>query len=862
MTNSSIRVLFIEDNPADTSRVCAALNSDLFSEFVITCAPRAAGLAHLTHAQIDIVLLDCDLSDIQGRYALAQVCRQAPDLPIVVCFAYTDKAQVVEALRAGAHDYLTKDVAGLAMAGRIIRYVLERHQLRRSLAESESRFSSDMRERKRIEEEMRYAHDLFSHLFHFSPIPTIFTSLPDRIFIDINDAAERLVGYTRQDILGYSVDEFDIFADSQEYKKILQMLTEQVRVSGFEFKMRMQNGIEKACSLYIETLDLHGNMYSLAQIVDISEQKNIEQALRHSEKQYRYLFEHNPHPMFAYDLKTLAFLAINDAAIAKYGYSRDAFLHMTIADIRPPEDRARLQANIALPRPALQHSGEWRHRLKDGTIIDVEISSHTLRLSGREAALVVAQDITARKQAEAALRASESRFVTIFENSPIAIGISPLSNKLTNINSAFLRMFGYTREEVIGRTTLDLGIWVHPPDRLRVLNLLLTQKRISAFETISRSKSGDERHVLLWGELIEIDNEPNLLIQIMDITELKAMQNDLLDLNHSLEERVRQRTTEVQDLYDHAPIGYHSLDSDGTLMRINQTELNWLGYTREQMLGHPITDFMTPASLALFHAIFPSFRQNGRVRDIELELIRSDGTTFPILVNATAIYDEFGRYVMSRSVLFDNSERRKAEMALRESETQNRLLFEEAPDAVVLFDRDGRVVRMNRAFEGITGYGSEQLIGQRLNDMGMVSDEEVAWLGAAIVEPIQSQSRSAAIAFKLTRASGELCDVGVRVFEIQFRGTHHYLTTMRDITVETRAEEALRLANAELARAARAKDEFLANMSHELRTPLTAILALGESLLEQIHGPLNERQQRSLRTIESSGRHLLALISD
>ncbi|NJN98359.1 MAG: response regulator [Anaerolineales bacterium] len=100
------------------------------------------------------------------------------------------------------------------------------------------------------------------------------------------------------------------------------------------------------------------------------------------------------------------------------------------------------------------------------------------------------------------------------------------------------------------------------------------------------------------------------------------------------------------------------------------------------------------------------------------------------------------------------------------------------------------------------------------------------------------------------------------MFAFEIRGHQHYLTTMRDITTEKQAEDTLRLANAELARAARSKDEFLANMSHELRTPLNAILGFSEALLEQVRGPLNERQQASLRNIEASGRHLLALISD
>jgi PAS domain S-box-containing protein len=113
---------------------------------------------------------------------------------------------------------------------------------------------------------------------------------------------------------------------------------------------------------------------------------------------WHLLFENHPIPMWVYDLKTLAFLKINDAAVEKYGYSRAEFLRMTLKNIRPEEDVTRLLADVKKKRPALQHSGDWQHKLKDGRIIDVEITSHTLEIEGRKAALVMAQDVTERKR--------------------------------------------------------------------------------------------------------------------------------------------------------------------------------------------------------------------------------------------------------------------------------------------------------------------------------------------------------------------------------------------------------------------------------------------------------------------------------
>src|SRR3972149_9336118 len=105
-----------------------------------------------------------------------------------------------------------------------------------------------------------------------------------------------------------------------------------------------------------------------------------------NEETFRLLFKNHPLPMWVYDLETLAFLEVNDAALEKYGFTHDEFLTLTIKDIRPAEDLAHLINHLEQERPSLQRSGEWRHRLKNGQIIDVEITSHTFKFEGHEAA--------------------------------------------------------------------------------------------------------------------------------------------------------------------------------------------------------------------------------------------------------------------------------------------------------------------------------------------------------------------------------------------------------------------------------------------------------------------------------------------
>ncbi len=203
-----------------------------------------------------------------------------------------------------------------------------------------------------------------------------------------------------------------------------------------------------------------------------------------NEASFRLLFMNNPQPMWVYDLENLQILEVNEAACEHYGYSRPEFLRLLISDIRPQEDVPRLRSELARPRPRLQNSGEWRHQLKNGNIIEVSVRSHRLTFCGRKAALVVIHDITQQKLGEQKLRDAEQKYRHIFEKAIIGIFQSTPHGRFTSVNEALARMLGYDSPADLIDSVSDIEqqIYVDSSRRREFKRLLEENALLQGFE--------------------------------------------------------------------------------------------------------------------------------------------------------------------------------------------------------------------------------------------------------------------------------------------------------------------------------------------------------------------------------------------
>jgi PAS domain S-box-containing protein len=191
---------------------------------------------------------------------------------------------------------------------------------------------------------------------------------------------------------------------------------------------------------------------------------------------------------------------------------------------------------------------------------------------------------------------------------------------------------------------------------------------------------------------------------------------------------------EFQQLYDCAPCGYHSLDRDGIYVRINQTELDMLGYEWDEVVGKiHFPDLLTPASQAKFQQSFSEFQKRGWVKDLEFELVRKDGSVLPVSLSATVIRDENGSYLMSRSVVIDISERQRnqierqaIELALQQSQYFTEHLIHAVPYIISVYSLDeGQIVYINRSLGESLGYSPAEIeqMGERIIDLLHHPDE-------------------------------------------------------------------------------------------------------------------------------------------
>ena len=397
-----------------------------------------------------------------------------------------------------------------------------------------------------------------------SPVSIVITNLKGTIEY-ANPMACKSSGYTFEEFFGNNPR---VLKSGETRNEEYRLLWDTI-VKGNQWHGILHNK-KKNGELYWESttispiIDAEGRIsHFLAIKEDITSRKQTEEYLIQSEESYRHMFGNNPQPMWIYDLETLAFLEINDAAVKHYGYSREEFLAMTLLDIRPPEDIPALLTDDELTKRTFNTAGEWRHLKKNGELIFVEITSHAIRFNDREARHILVKDITERKkvereirdlnlnleqkieqrttqlsllninllkeieyrkQTEKALSVSEKSYRLVVENVNEIIFQTDAEGLWIFLNKSWEKVTGFTIGESLGKQFLD---YVHPDDRERnnalFMPLIKREKEYCRHEVRYLTKDGHFRWIEVFARLGL--NERNEITgtygTLQDITERK-----------------------------------------------------------------------------------------------------------------------------------------------------------------------------------------------------------------------------------------------------------------------------------------------------------------------------------------------------
>jgi PAS domain S-box-containing protein len=659
---------------------------------------------------------------------------------------------------------------------------------------------SDITERKTVEQMHKESDERYRSLVELSPEAICVWQGGSIVYV--NPSGLRLFGAKgRGEVLGKKILDI-IHPDFQERagQTMREIEAQGTPVSSRETKILRFDGQVVDVEITASAITIGGSPATQAVIKDISERKQTETALRNSEKLYRLMFESNPYPMWIYDIETLRFLSVNDAAVARYGYSKEEFLSMTIKDIHAAEDIAVLLDTVSKIGTGLYDSGNWRHKKKDGTIIDVEIISHTLEVEGKHARVVLAHDITERKKAETALQESKQAYQTLVENLPGAVyRVYAREHNRIQFFSKTASVIGLRDDKLSSGVVCGIEYLVLAEDKPKLIaevQRAIDEKIPFTIEYRLKHNNGDIHFMLERGTPIYGPDGKILYIDgvIFDVTESRLAERLLI------ESEERQRA-----VFDNSPAAIFAKDLHGRFILFNRQAERWLDVRREEILGK--TDY----------ELFPTDAADRLVADdrkvIETrtsleteEVVKYGGRTHTHLVIKFPLFDASGAPYAICGIATDITERKQAEQNVQEArdaalherrrlETilntipSGVLVADGANGGITLQNEQARNIMGREIIQGTTEAERIQKYGMRKSDGSLFQPEELPYVRA-----FRTGENIRDVEMVLKRQDGRR--VTVLVNAAPLRGEDGSIigsvTAFNDITERQHAEQAIK----------------------------------------------------------------------
>jgi PAS domain S-box-containing protein len=512
------------------------------------------------------------------------------------------------------------------------------------------------------------------------------------------------------------------------------------------------------------------------------ERERSHAVLRASEASYRSIFEVNEDAIFVHDWATGAILDVSPKAGELYGYPREALRHMRIGDISANVPPYTEQDAVARIEEAKLNPGpvrfEWRARHRDGHLMWNDVTLKRAEIAGARRVLAFVRDVTERKHAEEAIRASEEQYRSIFNASVDAMVLWDAQLRRVDINPAYEHLFGLTREQVLAGTGFEHLPVEYTEVRRELVRRSLAGERCQV-ELESIRRDGQRLHVEVRTIPIQHRGEPHVLAIVRDITERKEREEDL----RRSEGRLRATVEVALD----AVVG---MNGRGAIIEFNAAAERCFGWRREQVLGKSLADLIVPPRYRQDHLDgMERYLRTGDGpylgRRVEVEALRADGSEFPAELAIGVAQSRDGPIFIG--FLRDITERKRADEALRAGEEQYRAIFNASVDGLILKDADQRIVDVNDAFLSMHGYRREVVLGRHLSEFvpaDLQARCDALLPGIIAGEACRLEARS-------QHSDGTLFDVEIQGVPMQYGGRPHALIIVKNINESKAAADAL-----------------------------------------------------------------------
>ena len=582
----------------------------------------------------------------------------------------------------------------------------ERQQLTEKLTVLYEELEKNLQETEDLKKKLEAGEQLLKNAINtYGDVFIIFDA--DRRIKFINQQGLKFLGMKEDEVIGKRDEEFLPDEVTRTYLPTLKKAYQLKKEQSLESSFPTSEGVKEVSIRYIPQLDENGDVYELLAITfDITEQKQVQRETLKAKEQYQYLFHHSPLPMWIYDLQTLRFMDVNEAATINYGWTKDEFLNMSILDIRAVDEKERLSNFQKQKISSYSNSGIWKHLRKDGSTVDVEITSHEFVFNSRKARIVLANDVTERLEAEKLQQQSEANLKATLDNGILSFVLLDREGKvvLTDKKTKQLAHKVFGQEMEPGSNYVDF----------------LPEKQISGFHhNFTKALHGESTRFenvvdhgskgifaldVSYSPVTDSDNKVSgVVVSFLDIADRKQAENKLAESEANL-----------KAIFDATSHSYFLVDKDYQILTFNKQAATsvWMTHGKELKEGDNMLAYSDPE-------LIDNFKMSVQRALHGVKVYTERRVAHPLEekwynVQYLPVANEVGKIYGVAFVAEDITQSKRTELALKKSyrdvQKFKSALYNSALISVT--DLKGNIIEVNDKFCKVSKYERKELLGK------------------------------------------------------------------------------------------------------------------------------------------------------